>query len=160
MFTAVVVTVSDRRYQGERADESGPKAERMLRQAGYALLPSRLVPDERRRIEDELISLADRQGAALVVTTGGTGFAPRDVTPEATAAVCERMAPGLSEAMRQKSLLITPHAMLSRGVAGIRGRTLILNLPGSPKAVEENLEAVLPSLSHGLCLLWGERADG
>ena len=118
-----------------------------------------IVPDEQREIEGILVALADREDIALVVTTGGTGFAPRDVTPEATIAVCRRMTPGIPEAMRQASLAITPRAMLSRAAAGIRGRTLIVNLPGSPKAAKENLEAVLPALDHGLMMLRGGPAD-
>ena len=123
MWTAAVLTVSDRSFEGKRPDASGPAVEQMLRDAGYSLLPAVLVPDERERIEAALSALADDAGAALIVTTGGTGFAPRDITPEATAAVCGRMAPGLAEAMRARSALITPHAMLSRGVAGMRGQT-------------------------------------
>lgn len=159
-FVAAVVTVSDRCHQGLRADESGPAIETMLREAGYALLPARLVPDDRPAIEAVLRALADERGAVLVVTSGGTGFAPRDVTPEATLAVCEKQAPGLAEAMRAHSLTLTPHGMLSRAVCGIRGRTLIVNVPGSPRAARENLEAVLPALPHALRVLSGEKADG
>jgi molybdenum cofactor synthesis domain-containing protein len=112
-----------------------------------------IIPDEIERIKDALIHWADEMGLDLILTTGGTGFAPRDVTPEATKAVIEREAPGLAEAMRAESLKVTPHAMLSRAVAGIRGRTLIINLPGSPKAVRENLETILPALPHGIELL-------
>lgn len=159
MFTAAVLTVSDRSFRGERPDGAGPVVSSLLERAGYQMLEPALVPDEEEEIRSALIRLADQEDAALVVTTGGTGFAPRDVTPEATLAVCQRLVPGIPEAMRQASLAITPRAMLSRAAAGIRGRTLIVNLPGSPKAARENLEAVLPSLSHGLEMLRGGPAD-
>ena len=158
-FTAAVVTVSDRSFRRERPDGSGPVVRELLEKAGYRVVRIEIVPDERREIEEVLTALADREDVALVVTTGGTGFAPRDVTPEATAAVCQRLTPGIPEAMRQASLAITPRAMLSRAAAGIRGRTLIVNLPGSPKAARENLEAVLPALDHGLVMLRGGPAD-
>jgi len=117
-----------------------------------------IVPDEREEIEAALIAAADAD-VALIVTTGGTGFSPRDVTPEATAAVCQRLTPGIPEAMRASSMAITKRAMLSRAAAGIRNRSLIINLPGSPKGARENLEAVLPALSHGLEMLRGGQAD-
>ena len=158
-FTAAVVTVSDRSFRRERPDGSGPVVRELLEKAGYRVVRMEIVPDERREIEEVLTALADREDVALVVTTGGTGFAPRDVTPEATAAVCQRLTPGIPEAMRQASLTITARAMLSRAAAGIRGRTLIVNLPGSPKAARENLEAVLPALDHGLVMLRGGPAD-
>lgn len=159
MFTAAVVTVSDRSYAGERPDASGPCVAELLQQAGYDVSITRIVPDEQAQIESCLIELADIQNIALVVTTGGTGFSPRDVTPEATLSVCERRADGIPEAMRVASMTVTPRAMLSRAVAGIRGQTLIVNLPGSPKAARENLTAVLPTLQHGLEMLRGGPAD-
>lgn len=155
MFTAKVITVSDRSYRGERPDEGGPLVKMLLEQAGYAVLEVTVVPDEKEQIQGALQKAAF-EDVALVVTTGGTGFAPRDVTPEATLAVCERLTPGIPEAMRYASMQITPRGMLSRGVAGIRGRTLMVNLPGSPKAARENLEAVLPALEHGLTMLRGK----
>ena len=158
-FTAAVVTVSDRSFRGERPDGSGPVVKELLEGAGYRVVRVEIVPDEQREIEGVLTALADKEDVALVATTGGTGFAPRDVTPEATIAVCQRLAPGIPEAMRQASLAITSRAMLSRAAAGIRGRTLIVNLPGSPKAARENLEAVLPALDHGLAMLRGGPAD-
>ena len=157
MYTAAVLTVSDRSFQGQRADEAGPLAASLLEESGYRVVETALVPDERAEIEAALIRLADE--AALVVTTGGTGFSPRDVTPEATLAVCQRMTPGIPEAMRYASMRVTSRAMLSRAQAGIRGGTLIVNLPGSPKAAKENLEAVLPALAHGLEMLSGRLAD-
>ena len=159
MFKAAVVTVSDRSARGERPDGSGPLVAELLRGAGYEVTETAVVPDEQPRIEAALRRLADGGEVQLVVTTGGTGFSPRDVTPEATIAVCQRLAPGIPEAMRWASLRITPRAMLSRAQAGIRGGTLIVNLPGSPKAARENLEAVLPALSHGLEMLSGGPAD-
>ena len=158
-FTAAVVTVSDRSFRGERPDGRGPVVKELLEQAGYQVVRTEIGPDEQGEIEALLRALADREDVALAVTTGGTGFAPRDVTPEATIAVCQRMTPGIPEAMRLASLGVTPRAMLSRAAAGIRGRTLIVNLPGSPKAARENLEAVLPALDHGLVMLRGGTAD-
>lgn len=159
MFRVAVLTVSDRCARGDRADEGGPLVAGILKDAGYTLVLTAIVPDEQSQIERALREIADAGTADLLVTTGGTGFAPRDVTPEATRAVCTRMAPGIPEAMRAASMKITPRAMLSRAEAGIRKRTLIVNLPGSPKAARENLEAVLPALDHGLIMLQGEPAD-
>jgi molybdopterin adenylyltransferase len=155
---AGVLTISDRGYKGQYQDLSGPLLRELLTERlGAAVEVEGIVPDERAAIADILIQWADDLGLDLVLTTGGTGFAPRDVTPEATRDVIEREAPGLAEAMRAASLRITPHAMLSRGVAGIRGGTLIVNLPGSPKAVRENLETVLPALPHAIELLQGRK---
>lgn len=159
MYTAAVVTVSDRSFKGERPDRAGPVVASLLEEAGYQIIDRAVVPDERQDIQDILVDLADQKQAALVITTGGTGFSPRDVTPEATLAVCQRLTPGIPEAMRAASLTITPRAMLSRAAAGIRGNTLIINLPGSPKAARENLEAVLPALEHGLKMLLDGPAD-
>ena len=128
----------------------------MLEGAGYEVVETTVIPGEQAQIESVLIHFAD-QHIALILTAGGTGFAPRDVTPEATLAVCEKSVPGIPEAMRAASMRITPRGMLSRAVAGIRGQSLIINLPGSPKGAKENLEAVLPALSHGLAMLQGEK---
>ena len=159
MYHAAVLTVSDRVSRGERPDEGGPLVAEMLTDAGYTVTETVLVPDEQPQIEAALIRLADGGNCPLIVTTGGTGFAPRDVTPEATLAVCQRVTPGIPEAMRYASMQITSRAMLSRALAGIRKGTLILNLPGSPKAAKENLEAVLPAIGHGLEMLSGRPAD-
>ncbi|MCL2402078.1 MAG: MogA/MoaB family molybdenum cofactor biosynthesis protein [Oscillospiraceae bacterium] len=156
MFTAAVITVSDKGSVGQRVDTAGPLICEMLAGAGFQVTHTSIIPDEREVIEQELIKCADELDIALVMTTGGTGFSPRDITPEATIAVCDKLAPGIPEAMRLESLKITPRAALSRSQAGIRGGTLIVNLPGSPKAVRENLEAVLDSLEHGLEMLRGE----
>ena len=159
MYTAVVVTVSDRCYQQQREDTAGPRVAALLTNAGFDVQSVELVPDERAMIEDILRTLAEEQDIALIVTTGGTGFSPRDVTPEATLAVCERRADGIPEAMRAASMTITPRGMLSRAAAGIHGKSLIINLPGSPKAAAENLMAVVETLTHGLLMLRGGQAD-
>ena len=159
MFKAAVLTVSDRSFRGERPDTGGPLVADLLETGGYEVVRQDIVPDEQPEIEAMLKAIADSGEVQLLVTTGGTGFAPRDVTPEATLAVCDRLTPGIPEAMRYASLQITPRAMLSRAQAGIRKGTLIINLPDSPKAAKENLEAVLPALSHGLEMLSGKPAD-
>lgn len=155
-YTAAVITVSDKCSRGEREDTSGPAVRAMLEEAGYIVRRTATVPDERELIGAELIRCADREGIALVLTTGGTGFSQRDVTPEATLAVVERETRGIPEAMRWASLQITPRGCLSRSAAGIRGKTLIVNLPGSKKAALENLAAVLDALGHGLDMLMAE----
>jgi molybdenum cofactor synthesis domain-containing protein len=152
-FTAIVLTISDKGSQGLRVDTAGPAVCQMLEGAGFTVSETAILPDEIELIKEALIQAADVQHANLVVTVGGTGFAPRDVTPEATIAVCERMTPGIPEAMRTESLKITKRAMLSRAQAGIRGQTLIVNLPGSEKAAKENLAAILDGLQHGLDML-------
>ena len=159
MYRAAVVTVSDRSFRGERPDAGGPLVAEILKNAGYEIACTEIVPDEQAQIEAALCRIADSGSVELLVTTGGTGFAPRDITPEATVAVCDRMTPGIPEAMRYASMQITSRAMLSRAQAGIRKGTLIINLPGSPKAAKENLEAVLGAVSHGLEMLSGRPAD-
>ena len=153
--TVAVITVSDSCSRGEALDTSGPRIEAILAVAGYDVVYTAVVPDEQAQIEAELIKCADELTADLVFTTGGTGFSRRDVTPEATHAVIEREAPGIPEAMRYESLKITPRAMLSRSAAGLRGDTLIINLPGSEKAAAENLSAVIGTLEHALKMLHG-----
>lgn len=154
-----ILTVSDTRSQGLRSDTATPIIRRLLKRAGFSVADAVLVPDEARRIQERLIRMADRQQLALIVTTGGTGCGPRDVTPEATRGVMEREVPGLAEAMRAVTARRNPLAYLSRAVTGLRGRTLIVNLPGSPRAVEECLRVVLPLLSHALEMVEG-RAHG
>ena len=156
-YTAAVITVSDKGARGERVDTSGPAVCRMLEEAGFEVCHTAIVPDEREQIQAELIACADERKIHLVMTTGGTGFSQRDVTPEATLAVIERETRGIPEAMRWASLQITPRGCLSRSAAGIRGKTLIVNLPGSEKAAKENLAAVLEAICHGMDMLC---ADG
>lgn len=158
-FTAAVITMSDKGSRGEREDLSGPLAVEMLRQAGYRVEEAILLPDEKGRLVKQLCRLADQREISLILTLGGTGFSVRDVTPEATEAVCDRMADGIAEAIRGYSMTITKRAMLSRAKAGIRARTLIVNLPGSPRAVRESLEFVLPQLGHGLGVLRGTEGE-
>jgi molybdenum cofactor synthesis domain-containing protein len=148
-----VLTISDRSSQGERPDTSGPALEEMALALEWQVIKKDIVPDDLMVIRDTLSVWADSGDVDVILTTGGTGFSPRDVTPEATQAVIERPAPGLAEAMRANSIKITAHAMLSRAVAGIRARTLIINLPGSTKAAAENLQVVLPALPHAVHLL-------
>ena len=148
-----ILTISDRSFLGEREDLSGPLLEEMVEAQGWLISRIGIVPDEMAEISNILKEWSDSGEVDVILTTGGTGFAPRDITPEATLSVIERRAPGLVEAIRTKSLAITPHAMLSRAEAGIRGKVIIINLPGSPKAVKENFEVISPVLSHGVALL-------
>jgi molybdenum cofactor synthesis domain-containing protein len=151
-----ILTISDRSSRGERPDDSGPLIRQLAQERlGAEVAQEGVIPDELDVIRDTLAAWCDQGGLDILFTTGGTGFAPRDVTPEATRAVIQREAPGLAEAMRAASLQVTPHAMLSRAVCGIRGRTLIINLPGSPKAVRENLATLAPALPHAVQLLQG-----
>lgn len=155
-YTAAVITVSDKGSQGQRVDTSGPNLAELLRARGYDVVYTSIVPDEMARIQQELLACADDRKINLILTTGGTGFSPRDITPEATLAVVERLTPGIPEAMRAESMKITPKGCLSRSVAGIRGRSLIINLPGSKKASQENILAVIDPVEHGLEMLCGE----
>ena len=158
-FTVGIITVSDKGSRGERTDASGPAIEEMIKQIGGRVEKYVIVPDEKKDIKEAIIDMSDKLGLNLVLTTGGTGFSKRDVTPEATLEVIERHVPGIPEAMRAKSLLITPKAMLSRAQAGIRKQTLIINLPGSPKGVRENLEVIIPALKHGIEILTGQASE-
>ena len=148
-----ILTVSDRSSRGERPDLSGPALAELVTAQGWQVARTAILPDELISLRETLSAWADEGGLDVILTTGGTGFAPRDVTPEATRQVIEREAPGLAEAMRSESLKVTPHAMLSRALAGMRGRVLIINLPGSPKAAVENLQVIAPVLPHAVELL-------
>lgn len=158
-FTAAVVTLSDRSFNKEREDISGPLIKDILLKNDYDVIEQILLPDNKELLKKELIRLTDQREVNLIITTGGTGFAKKDMTPEATLEVIDRLAPGIAEAIRMDSMKITSHAMLSRGVSGIRKDTLIINLPGSPKACQESLDVVLSTLPHGLKLLRGELVD-
>ena len=160
MYRAGIVTLSDKGAAGEREDKSGAVIREILEAAGYEVAAQSLLPDEGEALKKELIRLSDHVQCDLVLTTGGTGFSRRDVTPEATMAVAERNAPGIAEAIRACSMAVTKRAMLSRGVSVIRGGTLIINLPGSPKAVRESLEYVLDTLPHGPDILSGRGGGG
>ena len=151
-----ILTISDRSSKGERPDLSGPALEEMIKSQGWEVAGMQIIPDELQVIKDKLVTWSDSNDFDLILTTGGTGFSPRDITPEATAQVIERETPGLAEAMRAESLKVTPHAMMSRAQAGIRGQTLIVNLPGSPRAAVENLNVILPVVEHAVDLLSGD----
>lgn len=153
-----ILTISDRSSRGERRDASGPALKALVEEQGWATIKTGVIADDLLTIRDTLAAWADSGALDVLLTTGGTGFSPRDVTPEATEAILERRAPGLAEAMRAVSLRVTPHAMLSRAVAGIRRQTLVINLPGSPKAAVENLQVVLAVLPHAVQLLRSDAA--
>lgn len=159
MVTVGILTVSDKGFRGEREDLSGPLIKEIVTEMGWKVQAYDIVPDEKKIIEQKLIEYSDQIGVDVVFTNGGTGFSPRDVTPEATLAVVERLTPGIPEAMRYESLKITPRAILSRAAAGIRGKTIIINLPGSPKGVKECLAVILPSLEHGVEILNGQTGE-
>lgn len=159
MKRAAIITASDSGYRGEREDLSGPAIKEILEREGYEVISMDILPDDQVMLAGKLQEIADSEKAELILTTGGTGFSERDVTPEATEEVIERKVPGIPEAIRAYSITITKRAMLSRATAGIRGKTLIVNLPGSPKAVRESLEYIIDALAHGLEILSGEARD-
>ena len=159
MKRAAIITASDSGYRGEREDLSGPAIKEILEREGYEVISMDILPDDQVMLAGKLQEIADSEKAELILTTGGTGFSERDVTPEATEEVIERKVPGIPEAIRAYSMTITKRAMLSRATAGIRGKTLIVNLPGSPKAVRESLEYIIDALAHGLEILSGEVRD-
>ena len=158
MFNIGIITASDKGSRGDREDASGRLIATMLQELGQ-IRSYKVVADDAEQISREMVIMADQLGVDLILTTGGTGLGPRDVTPEATLAVVDRQVPGIAEAMRAKSLEITSRAMLSRAVAGMRNKTLIINLPGSPKSVQECLEVILPALEHGLAIMKGEASE-
>ena len=159
VYTVGIITASDKGSKGEREDVSGAVMQEILKENGYDVKEYRIIADEQALLEEAMKEMADQKKVNLILTTGGTGFSMRDRTPEATLAVCDRLAPGIPEAMRAYSMQITNRAMLSRAVAGIRNQTLIINMPGSPKAVKESLECILDALSHGLAILAGDTGE-
>jgi molybdopterin adenylyltransferase len=159
MIKAAILTISDKGSRGERVDGTGPAVRGILESNDYAVEYYKIIPDEQELIETELKYICDDLKINLVLTNGGTGFSKRDVTPEATRNVIEKYVPGIGEVMRAMSLKITPKAMLSRAIAGIRGESLIINLPGSPKGASENLEIIIPTLKHGIEILTGEASE-
>jgi molybdenum cofactor synthesis domain-containing protein len=159
MFKVVILTLSDKGSKGERDDASGPLIEEMVKALPGQVIHYEIIPDEKALIIEALKKSADQLRADLILTTGGTGLSPRDVTPDATLAVIDKQVPGFAEAMRAESLKKTPHAMISRAIVGIRGTSLIVNLPGSPKSVRENLSVILPALPHALSKLKGDPTD-
>ncbi len=158
-FKVAILTVSDKGSKGEREDSSGPLIREMVKDLPSQVILYEVIPDEKWKIVEELKRCADYLKVDLILTTGGTGLSPRDVTPDATLEVIDKQVPGFSEAMRAESLKKTPHAMISRAIAGIRGSTLIINLPGSPKGVRENLSVILPALPHALSKLKGDPTE-
>jgi molybdenum cofactor synthesis domain-containing protein len=158
-FPTGVLTISDKGSRGQRVDESGQMAVSLLQGAGFSVVQTKIVPDDRQQIARTLIEWADRDCLSLVVTSGGTGLSPSDVTPQAMKEVIDFEVPGMAEAMRAESLKRTPHAMISRAMAGVRKRCLIINLPGSPGGVKDNLSVVLPALKHALEKLAGDTSD-
>ena len=158
-YSAAILTVSDRGSRGEREDLAGPEIQHIVSSRGWRVAARDMVPDEVEAIAERLIHYADVMGLDLVLTTGGTGLSPRDVTPEATRSVIQREIPGMSQAMVARGLEATPHAMISRAVCGTRSRTLIVNLPGSPRAARENLEAILTALPHAIDKLQGDPSE-
>lgn len=159
MFKVGIITASDKGSVGAREDKSGEIITEIIENRGYIVSSKIIVPDEKETIYNGIINMVDNLQVDLVLTTGGTGFSERDITPEATIKACDRMANGIAEAIRYYSLSITPRAMLSRGVSGIRNKTLIINLPGSPKAVKEALDYILDSVHHGLEILTGKDSE-
>ncbi|HOG12449.1 MAG: MogA/MoaB family molybdenum cofactor biosynthesis protein [Smithellaceae bacterium] len=159
MFNAGIITVSDKGSQGKREDKSGPVIAEMLAGAAIQIKQTLIIPDEVAQIAKAIIQFADVEKLDLILTTGGTGVSPRDLTPDATLQVLDKEIPGIAEAMRAASMKVTPHAMISRAAAGIRGRSLIINLPGSPKGARENLSVVMPALTHAMEKIQGDDRD-